>query len=356
MNSAVLLAYVVFVVIVATQFGRRLSPSRSLGWWALFLFLGIAIVAPGAYQALATTLGFRLVSNFLFAVLFGIVLFQLADQASLSTRMTRAHRRFVAEHAAKDYVANFVERGGPRQALIVVPNYNEEESVPFVAPRLRKLAEASQGAIAICAVDDGSRDATWRALQQELPRQCTRHLANIGVGGVLLTAFAAQRDLGFEYVVQCDGDGQHPIEDIARLVEHASREKLDLLVGSRFAPNAGVDQSSTKMRRAGGLLIRAGLMFFGRGAVVNDPTSGFRVFSARLGQLLLQEMPDEYPEPETLALAALKGLKIAEIGVTMEPRRLGESSINRLGAAKYMQKVITALLGLRLRSLVQRLS
>jgi len=62
-------------------------------------------------------------------------------------------------------------------------------------------------------------------------------------------------------------------------------------------------------------------------------------------------MPDEYPEPEAIALVARSRLRIEETHVAMLPRTLGTSSISGLKNARFMTKVTTALLGLRLRTL-----
>jgi hypothetical protein len=63
-------------------------------------------------------------------------------------------------------------------------------------------------------------------------------------------------------------------------------------------------------------------------------------------------MPDEYPEPETVALARREGLKLVEYGVSMNARTSGKSMISGMKTAIFMYKVLTALLGLRLRTLL----
>ena len=93
------------------------------------------------------------------------------------------------------------------------------------------------------------------------------------------------------------------------------------------------------------------LALFGRTARVRDPTSGFRVYSAQAVRALLKIMPDEYPEPETIALLALRGMRIAEVPVRMGPRTAGRSTLAGFSSIRYMVKVTSALAGLRLRSL-----
>jgi hypothetical protein len=165
-----------------------------------------------------------------------------------------------------------------------------------------------------------------------------------------------------DFVVQCDADGQHPIEAIPSLVAKAHELGTDLLIGSRFSHEPLLPsstggrrssmQSTTATRRLGGLVIHTVLRAFGRQGKVIDPTSGFRVYSARSVKTLMKDMPDEYPEPETIALLAVENAIIREVRVAMMPRTTGASSISGLRSLQYMVKVVTALLALRLRTLL----
>ena len=63
-------------------------------------------------------------------------------------------------------------------------------------------------------------------------------------------------------------------------------------------------------------------------------------------------MPDEYPEPESITILVGKGAKIGEMPVEMLPKSTGTSSIQGLQSFGFMIKVLTALIGLKLRTLV----
>jgi hypothetical protein len=65
-------------------------------------------------------------------------------------------------------------------------------------------------------------------------------------------------------------------------------------------------------------------------------------------------MPDEYPEPETIALLTTERLSLAEYPVEMTPRVAGKSSLAGLKSIRYMIKVTAAILGLRLRLFYRR--
>jgi hypothetical protein len=61
-------------------------------------------------------------------------------------------------------------------------------------------------------------------------------------------------------------------------------------------------------------------------------------------------MPEKYPEPETIAQCRLWGFKVSEMGVYMFEREHGNSSLRGFASFKFMVKVTSALLGLRINS------
>ena len=80
------------------------------------------------------------------------------------------------------------------------------------------------------------------------------------------------------------------------------------------------------MRRLGINFLRNWIRIFS-GITVYDNTSGFRLMDRKLIELVSHNYPDEYPEPESLIMFAVKGFKIKEIAVEMQERQGGESSI-----------------------------
>jgi hypothetical protein len=80
------------------------------------------------------------------------------------------------------------------------------------------------------------------------------------------------------------------------------------------------------------------------GARVTDPTSGFRAAGRSAIELFAANYPSDYPEPEAIALAVRRGLRIAEVPVRMRAREHGASSINAWRTVYYLLKVTLALL------------
>jgi len=308
-------------------------------------------------QPVAHLLGIQLVSNFVLATMILFLAFQAIQESAFTTKQSRKLRDLVSSFAAEAFHTKFKTRtdltSKPR-VLIGMPCYNEEHYLPTLKNEIENFfANATQEPyeFVFCVVNDGSSDGCRNFLEENAPLWSTHHLSNVGVAGALLTAFKSANSIGAEYVIQCDSDGQHPLSAIPLLVKDAKRLNADLLIGSRYA-NDEHDVSSTQLRRFGSrVIVSATRILFGKSEVL-DPTSGFRVYSKRAQKYLLQTMPDEYPEPETIALLLSQKLTIKEVPVKMLARQTGVSSLNGLAAVRFMIKVLSALIGLRLRTLL----
>jgi len=122
--------------------------------------------------------------------------------------------------------------------LWILPSYNEEHALPLVLNEIKSLLAISNLCVDVCIVDDGSSDRSKMILEDysnEYPSILhISHSINIGVSGVLLTGFKIALKLGYDFLIQCDADGQHPIQSIPDLLKIARERNHDLLIGSRF--------------------------------------------------------------------------------------------------------------------------
>lgn len=221
--------------------------------------------------------------------------------------------------------------------LAIIPAYNEEESILGVIEDLRQNAPF----VDCIVVNDGSTDETASLLEDHgIPH--INLMKNLGIGGAVQTGYKYALQYGYDIAVQFDGDGQHCAEYISRLIEPIQDGSADLVVGSRFKGNTDGFKSSS-MRRLG-ITILSGVLKMASTNKVEDVTSGFRAAGKRAIELFASYYPDDYPEPESLALVARKGLKLAEVPVSMRERTGGKSSIKRLDSVYYMVKVTFAIL------------
>lgn len=222
---------------------------------------------------------------------------------------------------------------GPR-VLVIIPAYNEEESILCT---VNSVIDAGYDYV---VVNDGSTDSTLDI--------CRSHqfnvldlAQNLGIGGAVQAGHKYAQRFGYDIDVQVDGDGQHDpsyISNLIDLIEHGA----DLAVGSRFLCKTSGFQS-TFLRRVGIRWISNLLRYFA-GCEVADPTSGFRACGRQAIDLFCRSYPDDYPEPESIAVAAKNGLKVQEVPVVMHERRGGRSSIDGFSSIYYMVKVSLAII------------
>jgi glycosyltransferase involved in cell wall biosynthesis len=223
----------------------------------------------------------------------------------------------------------------PRELLAVVPAYNESGSLRRVVGELRRLSTA----IDVLVVNDGSTDGTAELLPTlgvawlTLPRR-------VGVGGAVRAGLRYAVDRGYKHVVRIDGDGQHRVADIRRLLEPVVGNRLDAVIGSRFM---GRRRRRLTLLRCAQALLAAFISFTTR-TRITDPTSGFCVFGERALRLLARHHPTGYAEPELIMLLHRNGLRFGEVPIRIRPRLKGRSSLTPGRALIAVGRTILALI------------
>jgi glycosyltransferase involved in cell wall biosynthesis len=224
----------------------------------------------------------------------------------------------------------------PPRALVIIPAFNEEDSIARVVSRVRAAVPYAD----VVVVNDGSTDATARiagehgAFVLDLPY-------NLGIGSAMQTGFIFARDNDYEVAFQVDGDGQHDPSEIPQLLEALESSGADVVIGSRYVEDRGY--ITPALRRTGIVILSAIISLVTRQRF-SDPTSGFRAINRQAICFCAGDYPFDYPEPESVVLYKRAGLRVLEIPVTMNPRYGGQSSITPLRSGYYMVKVILAII------------
>jgi glycosyltransferase involved in cell wall biosynthesis len=221
------------------------------------------------------------------------------------------------------------------EVLVIIPAFNEEQSVGRVVARVRALGYPA------LVVDDGSIDRT--AEVAELGSAVVLRLpVNLGVGGALRCGFRYAVTHGYRVVVQCDADEQHDPAQIAKLLDAMRAENADLVIGSRFA--AGDQPYAVGRVRRVAMRRLARMASHRTGVEITDATSGFRAIGGNLLGAFAATYPTEYlgDTIESLARAGRAGYRVVEVPVAMRARETGVSTASSLASAWYLVRVIMA--------------
>lgn len=225
-----------------------------------------------------------------------------------------------------------------RKFFAVLPAYNEAQSVRQVIQELFQLKKEGID-IEPIVVDDGSTDQTRNLALKEKVNVLSLPF-NTGIGLCVQTGFTFALELGADYVLQVDADGQHIPSEIKKLLSLVLQDKTDVVIGSRYSKKK--NHPSTTLLRSLASLLLSKTIFLLTGQKITDTTSGFRIFNKRAAEFVAQHYPDDYPEVEILVLLLQNGFRIAEASVDMRSRQHGRSSINAFKSVYYIIKVIFA--------------
>jgi glycosyltransferase involved in cell wall biosynthesis len=224
----------------------------------------------------------------------------------------------------------------PESVTIVLPAFNEGESIGQVVTALREAASWHE----VLVVDDGSTDGTSTAAQDAGAR-VVRHPYKKGNGAAVKTAI---RSATSDWIAIVDADGQHRAADALRLVGRLG--DFDLVIGARDPRT-----QATSGRRIGNALLNR-LAAYLTERPIPDLTSGLRAARRECLLEFIHLLPNGFSTPTTTTLAFIK----AGYNVAFEPigalPRVGTSKI-RLASdgAKFLLillKVITIFSPLRI--------
>jgi len=220
----------------------------------------------------------------------------------------------------------------PDALLVIVPAYNEEGAIAGVVESIRQYVPG----VPVLVIDDGSLDATAERARnagaEVLP--LPHHL---GLGGCVQAGYKLAFELGFEYVIRVDGDGQHDARDIPRVLEKLKTTGCEMVIGSRFLNSTG---AQTGLVRWLGICMFRLVLRPILGKPVRDPTSGFVGVNRRALQVFSRSFPLEYPEIETLVVLQRRRFRFEEVPCKMRPRLAGRSSITALKSLYYIAHVL----------------
>jgi polyprenyl-phospho-N-acetylgalactosaminyl synthase len=217
------------------------------------------------------------------------------------------------------------------RTVVIMPAHDEACVIRDVVTRVLELG------VHVVVVDDGSRDDTAAKLRG-LRVNVLRHLVNLGQGAALQTGIDFATGRGARYLVTFDSDGQHDPADIPRLLQTLIRDRLDIVLGSRFLGDA------PGLRAPRRWLLKMAILFtrLTTGLPLTDAHNGLRAFRVEVAPVLRITQNRMAHASELLQSIARRRLAFAEVPVTLRyseySRAKGQGS---LGAVDVLYELAT---------------
>jgi glycosyltransferase involved in cell wall biosynthesis len=223
--------------------------------------------------------------------------------------------------------------GSPENPLLIlIPAYNEEGAIGGVVGEVRALLPD----VAVLVVDDCSTDATAdRANGAGASVVSLPH--HLGLGGCVQAGYKLAHELGYQYVIRIDGDGQHDPRYIPKIYETLRSSGVQMVIGSRYMNG---DHEHTSFARGVGIRFFRTVLRPILGQVVHDPTSGYVGVNHEALAVFSKSFPLEYPEIEALVVLQRRHFRFLEVECKMRPRRAGRSSITAVRSLYYIVHVL----------------
>ncbi|MEX2410127.1 MAG: glycosyltransferase family 2 protein, partial [Candidatus Paceibacterota bacterium] len=190
------------------------------------------------------------------------------------------------------------------KVCVLIPTYNNKKTLAKVLDEV--LMETSN----VIVVNDGSTDNTASILEYYPQIVLVDYKKNRGKGVALRKGFQMARELGYDYAITIDSDGQHFADDIPVFLEAIHKEPYPiLLIGNRNMKQEGVPKRSSFGNRFSNFWF-----WFETGIKLKDTQSGYRVYP-------LKAIPKKYFttkfefEIEIIVRSAWNGIPVKNIPV-----------------------------------------
>ena len=249
-----------------------------------------------------------------------------------------------AVHSAADDPDNGVltARRGP-ELSVIIPTFNERSNLVELIHRLNtSLAGRPWEAI---VVDDDSPDGTADFVREIARRdnrvRCVQRIGRRGLSSACIEGMLAS---SAPYLAVIDGDLQHDETLLPQMLELLKREKIDIVVGSRYVTGGGTEGLNRARATISRFATRVGRLVLK--AKLSDPMSGFFMMRREaftqtvrnlsgIGFKILLDLFASSPQP----------LSYKEIPYEFRNRLSGESKMDTQAAWDYGMLLVDKLVG-----------
>lgn len=208
---------------------------------------------------------------------------------------------------------------------IVMPAYNEEDNIEATLNAWYPIVERQNtGGWKLVVVDDGSKDATYKIMQeyaQTHPLFLPLTKPNGGHGSAVIYAYNYAIASGADWIFQTDSDGQTEPKEFEAFWN--DREMYDGIFGNRTVRGDG--KTRAFVEKVVCLLVK---YYFG--VNVPDANAPFRLMRAEKVKKYLYKLKADYNLPNIMMTAyfVYYGDRVAFKEISFKPREKGANSVN----------------------------
>lgn len=205
-----------------------------------------------------------------------------------------------------------------KQFTIVMPVYNEEESLLDALFGLKQFLDDQGFVYEILCVNDKSTDKSAEILDNFQDITVIHHRKNRGYGGALKTGI---KNAKYDTIIIMDSDGQHSPSDIPKLLSAYDGQE-SMVIGQRKI-------YQTKVNRILGKILLHKIANFIFKEDILDINSGFRVFSKRIASRYLHLCSERFSFSTSITIAYIsENLNIIYVPIEVQKRAGGVSRVN----------------------------
>lgn len=158
-----------------------------------------------------------------------------------------------------------------KKVCVLVPTYNNGQTLKQV------LRDVSEYTDQVVVVNDGSTDTTSEILKEFNHLSIINFPSNKGKGYALRMGFKKAVELGYDYAVTIDSDGQHYADDLPVFLKKLEDHPASIIIGARNMEHASIPGKSSFGHKFSNFWF-----WVEAGYRVNDTQSGYRLYPVKL--------------------------------------------------------------------------
>ena len=211
----------------------------------------------------------------------------------------------------------------------VLPTFNEIENLGFIFNQIKYLEKNND--LEFIFIDDNSNDGTFEYISNQKNKfkniRIHKRIDDKGLSKSIKAGFLISKG---EYVVVMDTDGQHEIKTTSNLFNKIKREKLDIVIASRFLQESQIENFPIirlYFSKFGNFLSRMSLS--SQYSFLTDYMSGCFILKKQSCQKYIKEMePNGFKFLYGLLHQCDGNLKVCELPFRFKKRRYGKSKLD----------------------------